>query len=133
MTWFRNIGPHKRTIKLPSGRRISLRTYVDAWRKLRDMEKHGVDYMLINDWDWFAVEADQVLAEIRRGVDHRINTHMPGYAFGRKWDWRWQRDVRRIADNMRQRIITRERECPPEIRERLKHRLYTDEDLMEAL
>ncbi len=58
-----------RVIGLPDGRRVLVSTYVHSWRKLKTLPPQEP----VEGWSWFAETASQVLADIWRGVEDRIN------------------------------------------------------------
>ena len=115
------------TIRLPSGIVLTLGQYVAAWR--RALEAPGDEEF--RRWDRFPETAERILAEIRRGVHARINRHLPWYDQGRKWAEGWQRDAERFARAVNTpRLIVRDRECPRDLRGRVRpSRLATADDL----
>lgn len=58
-----------RLITLPSGHQVTLREYVNAWRQVKISEP-GTEFP---DWCWYPVTREFILADIRRGIDDRIN------------------------------------------------------------
>lgn len=61
-----------RVITLPGGRQLTLGQYVAGWRGVKAIA--AVDPRTsIHGWDWHPVDAADVLREIRRGVDDRVN------------------------------------------------------------
>lgn len=83
-------------IVLPTGRRITLRSYCAAWRALKVIDPDKT----IRDWDAFPTRAADILREMRRGIDDRINRHDPAFRRGHKWAEAWQRDVMRAAHDL---------------------------------
>lgn len=107
-------------IRLPNGRHCTVGTYVKAWRALLAAPGDAQ----VSGFGHFPEDASRVLRAMRDAMHDRINRHLAYYNRGRKWDWRWQRDVARVAWNLNgRRIVTREREVPREYRARLAHRL----------
>jgi hypothetical protein len=86
----------KRLLTLPNGSSCSLRSYCVGWRKLK---KLSPDTRIIN-WDDFPIEAAAILRDLHSGMHDRINRHIPGYGRGRKWDERYQADLRRDAHHI---------------------------------
>lgn len=118
------------TIMLAGGHRVSLATYVAAWRRCREMVAAGDGGVWIRRTpcsDMGGTVSD-ALAELRAGALDRMNRHMPAwYGRGRKWAGDWQRSAREVSYRMPRRIVTLERDCPREIRGRLAHRLYAEQ------
>lgn len=107
----------QRVVTLPSGKRVTLGSYVRGWKRLKTMpwDTH------IPDWDWHYTTAREVLGALRESIDERINRHIPNYGVGRKWDPNWYSYVWRTARLVNQRCII---DCaPPEILPRIQHRL----------
>lgn len=112
-------------IRLPNGRLCSIPSYVAAWRALKVMRPDS----LVASFDHFPEPASRVLAALRDGLVDRINKHDPRFGRGRKWSAEWQRGARDVAWRLNgQRIVTRERDCPHELRARLAHRLYRNDE-----
>lgn len=111
-------------IRLPNGRQVTIPTYCAAFRRVRSADPN--QWINPRDWDGFGCRADRLLRQMRDGMAERINRHMAGFGVGRKWSAEWQRGAREVAYRLPRRIITRERECPKELRARLAHRLYQD-------
>jgi hypothetical protein len=86
----------KRLVTLPNGRACSLRSYCAGWRKLKTLSPDTQ----IGNWDDFPIEAAGILRDLHRGMHDRINRHIPGYGRGRKWDERYQADLRRDAQHV---------------------------------
>jgi hypothetical protein len=116
----------RHVIVLPNGRPVTVGSYVRAFRRLAAGPPGA--WVNARDWDGFGTTAERVLRAMRDAMRDRINRHVPWYRKGRKWAWDWQRDVARVAWNLNapRRIVTREREVPPEYRARLAHRLACD-------
>lgn len=110
----------KRYVTLPNGKTCGLGTYTAAWKALlllppgRDCEGFG----------HFPQSAERILRTLRDGLTERINRHIPGYGKGRKWSEDCQATVWRLSRAINSRVITYEREVPPEYRTRLAHRYY---------
>lgn len=111
----------QRMIVLPSGKRVTLRAYCAAWRKV----KEAAPNRLVSDFEWFPVPAGEVKQRMLGAVHDRINKHLPGYRRGRKWDQDWQRAAVHCANevNTPRRIV---RWVPADLRDRLAHRIATD-------
>ena len=62
-----------RTITLPSGKTITLKTYVASWKTLKTLPP---DTQIAN-WNWFPTSACQILREIHSGIHDRINQSIP--------------------------------------------------------
>ncbi len=56
-------------VRLPNGRRVELRAYVAAWRRLLSMDAGE----MVAGWDYYPCAAGDVLREMRRGLHDRIN------------------------------------------------------------
>jgi len=65
-----------RVITLPSGRRVSLGEYVRSWRAVKAIVAVDPEREVAH-WQWFPVPAREVLADIRAGMDERINARVP--------------------------------------------------------
>jgi hypothetical protein len=81
-------------IGLPNGRKCSIPTYIASWRALKALPADAE----VKGWEWYPVPAGDVLRELRAGIHDRINRKDPAYGKGRKWDPRYQIDLRRDAD-----------------------------------
>jgi hypothetical protein len=92
-------------IGLPNGKRSVLPTYCAAWRTLKTLDPKAQ----VKGWDDFPADAADVLRDMRAGLADRINRHIPGYGRGRKWDARYQlelrRDARRVNEYAARRIV----------------------------
>jgi hypothetical protein len=112
-------------IRLPNGRTCSIRTYCQAWRKLKALPPDAQ----IKGFEWFEDDAARVLRRLRDGMHGRINRHISGYGRGRKWDQDWQRHTRLLANDVnRPRLIVRESTVPFEFRSRLAHRITPNDE-----
>lgn len=119
------------TIMLAGGHRVSVATYVNAWRQCRAMVEagQGETWLRRTPCSPTGGTVADALAELRAGALDRLNRHMPAwYGRGRKWSHDWQRGAREVAYRLPRRIITRERDCPRELRAKLADRLYRDDD-----
>jgi hypothetical protein len=76
----------RRYVALGHGRKIELGRYVAAWKQCRELPAGMPIGRGINGWGQTAGEA---LAELRRGLEDRINRNIPGYGVGRKWSTDW--------------------------------------------
>ena len=56
-------------ITLPNGNHVSLGTYTKAWKTLLTTDPHEQ----IKGWDWFPTDAGRILADMREGLQDRIN------------------------------------------------------------
>jgi hypothetical protein len=83
------------TIRLGDGHRVSLGTYLRAW-KAALAAPHDA-WFPRTPCSWAGGDRDQVLREFRAGIDDRINRHLPDYGRGRKWDPTWQLETLRAA------------------------------------
>ena len=110
-----------RVIRLPSGKDCTLRTYVQAWARLKAMPP---DHRVAG-FQHFPEPAASILREMRHGLHDRINRHLPWWDKGRKWNPQWQADARRTAREVNTpRLIVRW--APPELLPRLAHRITRD-------
>lgn len=93
-----------RVVRLPNGRPCRLSTYAGAWQKLKTLPPSTQ----VAGFQPFPEGAAEVLASIRRGLDDRINRHVPWFGRGRKWQSDYQvamqRDARRVQQILTQRI-----------------------------
>jgi hypothetical protein len=111
-----------RLITLPNGRRVTLGTYVTAWRSILanpDADYPGFDHFPECGW--------HILVAIRDGLHDRINRHLPHYYKGRKWDPDWQRVTSyhaRQLNTPRLRIYW----LPPHLKQRFANRLARHDD-----
>lgn len=116
----------RRYVTLPNGRQCPLGNYVAAWKALLTMPPGA----RVAGFGHFLESRDDVLRALWRGLEDRINTHLPHYGRGRKWRHEWQAAASRVAWKLNgRRIITTVDEAPLELRMRLAHRLYTREEL----
>lgn len=111
--------------KLGDGRRVTLASYLATIRAAKANPEARFARGLRDRWPCTGAE---ILADWRAAAADRVNRHRPHYGHGRKWEWTWQRDAQRVASNLAGRVITMARDCPPELRNRLAHRLYSPED-----
>lgn len=117
----------RRVITLASGQRVGLRAYAAAWAAARALPPDARVMGAPNEARGISSTAGEALAGFRRGMHDRINRHLPGYGRGRKWDADWQRAALQIAGQVNTpRLIVRW--APHDLKARLAHRLYTDED-----
>lgn len=119
------------TILLAGGHRVSFATYVAAWRQCREIvaSGRGNTWLRRTPCSPMGGTVAEALAELRAGALDRMNRHMPAwYGRGRKWAPDWQRAAREVAYRMPRRIVTRERDCPRELRCRIAHRLYANDE-----
>lgn len=116
----------KRYITLPNGKPVSLPVYCSAWCTLHTLDPDE----RISGFDHFPMEAGRVLREIQRGVQDRINRHLPGYGRGRKWSDDWQRAAGHTARrvNTPRLIVCLPEVHPVELRARLTHRIHQPEN-----
>jgi hypothetical protein len=111
-----------RLITLPNGRRVTLGTYVTAWRAIL-AKPEG----LFPGFGHSPERGRHILAEIRKGLHDRINRHLPYYHKGRKWEGEWYwltAQVARQLNTPRLRIYW----LPPHLKRRFSHRLSTPND-----
>ncbi len=85
----------QRTVRLGSGRRVSLGDYVRAWRIA--LAAPANTWFRETPCSWAGGDRAQVLREFRKGLDDRINRHVPHYGKGRKWKEQWQIETLRAA------------------------------------
>jgi hypothetical protein len=114
-------------IRIPNGRTVTVPAYVAAFRAVRAADPN--QRVSARSWDGFETRAGSVLRQMRNAMADRINGHIPGYGHGRKWSADWQRAAGDVAYRLNgRRIVTRERDCPPELRARLAHRLCGNDE-----
>jgi len=58
-----------RTVTVPNGRRVPLRAYVAAWRRIKALDPETE----VNGWEWYSVPAGSILRDLRRGLQDRIS------------------------------------------------------------
>lgn len=110
-------------VTLYQGRSVSLDSYLRAWKQVKCDDParnypHGPG-------SWVPMTAAQILAEMRRGIDDRINRHTPSYGCGRKWSQEWFWNAKRCADQVNTpRLVVRW--VPHDLRKRLEHRITTE-------
>ena len=73
-------------VTLADGRKIGLGKYVAGWRTCRELPPDTWIGKGVSGWGQTAGEA---LADLRRGLEDRLNRHLPGYGVGRKWSSDW--------------------------------------------
>jgi hypothetical protein len=104
-------------IRLPSGRRVSVGTYVRAWKTLKSLPANRQ----VEGWDLFPAEAGAILRQMERGLHDRINCKDPNreeYDEAEFWLlWRLSRTINGT------RIIIRPGDVPKQYREQLRHRI----------
>jgi hypothetical protein len=81
-------------VTLGCSRKISLGRYTAAWKTCLALPPETSIGRGVSGWD---ETAGQALAELRKGLEERINKHLPWYGKGRKWSWEWQVETRRAA------------------------------------
>lgn len=84
----------KRCIVLGCGRRIGLGRYVEAWKKCLDLPPKTWIGRGVDGWGQTAGDA---LRDLRKGLNDRINKHLPWYGKGRKWESDWQAGMWRAS------------------------------------
>ena len=95
----------KRYVTLGCGRQIGLGRYVAAWKQCLALPPKTSVGPGISGWGQNAGEA---LADLRAGLDDRINRHLPWHGKGRKWDSDWQRGMTQAAQQINApRLIVR--------------------------
>lgn len=104
------------TIRLPSGRSVPIRAYVQAWKTLRNLPADQE----VNGFNWFPSAAGDILRAMRNGMHDRINRHDPRK--GRKMCPDWQIGMIRDAHRINGRVVTRRFETA-EMNRRFAHRL----------
>jgi len=114
-----------RIITLPNGKQVTLGRYVQAWKKLLEIDPDTE----IAGWGFEAQPASSILREMRRGLDDRINRH--DRTRPQKWrklqsSWYWE--IFRAADQLNDpRLIIGW--LPTELKTRFSHRLRENMDL----
>ena len=90
------------TITTPEGRRVSLSSYVAAWRAVKANPS-----ATFPGWEWYPVSGADVHLDMLAGLHDRINKR-GGMAVRSpaRWD-AWKRDQRAIQDYRRHRIVRR--------------------------
>lgn len=113
-----------RYVSLCDGRKIGLGAYVAAWRQCLALPTKTPIGRGVDGWGQNAGEA---LHDLRRGLDDRINRHLPWFGRGRKWDSDWYWGMHRAASELNYRNAGGGRlaihSLPPELRTRFEHRL----------
>lgn len=87
----------KKAVVLGCGRRVTLESYVAAWKLCIKLPPKTWIGPGVDGWGQNAGEA---LADLRKGLEDRINRNLPWYGKGRKWSsdwfypmWRASRDL----------------------------------------
>lgn len=114
-----------RVVTLGDGKQVPLGAYVEAWRRVRELEPSASLDRGLCSRD--STTAGDVLREFRNGMHDRINRHIPGFGIGRKWSWEWQTETRRAAhdlNNPRLRFYW----LPDWLRPRFEHRIARHDD-----
>lgn len=113
-------------IHLPaSTKTVRLGQYVQAWKDCKAAPvgteyNHGL-------CGWSPTTRERILREFEEGMHDRINRHTEGYGVGRKWDSDYQRGMAHAARAVNTaRLIVRY--VPADLRKRLAHRLYNEEE-----
>jgi hypothetical protein len=57
------------TIRIPNGKSVSVRTYVESWRRLRAMNPESE----VEGWEWYPCKVRSILQDMSQGVHDRIN------------------------------------------------------------
>ncbi len=111
-----------RTVLLPNGKRVTVSTYLDAWRKLKAMPPNAQ----VSGFNWFPMSAGEILAEFSYGVNDRINLRA-----GLRMNWREnsRRTSRKIAATVKTFCLW----CGSELKEyRPKHNRFCDRECRAA-
>lgn len=107
-------------IVLPSGARVTLKSYCAAWREVLRVDADRE----FNDFGAFPMTAGEILSEIRNGIHDRINRHLSYFGKGRKWGENYQTETLRAS-----RALNTPRLAihwlPLWLRERFEHRIST--------
>jgi hypothetical protein len=115
-----------RYVTLGCGRRVSLASYVAAWKRtialLPDTRVFGSPHE-----SRAPVTAAEARRQFRAGLHDRINRHDPRFGVGRKWDSDWQRAVRYTATLLQVPRVSLDW-LPPDLRNQLSHRLRSHVD-----
>lgn len=61
-----------RTITLPNGKVVSLRSYVGAWRRLKVLVVECPDEEIAG-FEWFPMKPAEILERFREGMQERIS------------------------------------------------------------
>ena len=122
----------QRVVYLSEGRHITLAGYVSAWKKALTAPA-GATFE--KGFNWYPESRENVLREFRRGLHDRINRRVPGFSgtlrpkstHGRKWQYEWQIETYRAAQQLNHpRLIIHW--LPPWLKQRFQHRLYDPSD-----
>lgn len=70
----------KKVIIINSGKRISIKNYVDAWKTLKSIPKDQRDEIEVKEslCTWYPVTVNECLKQYRDGVFDRINLRSKG-------------------------------------------------------
>jgi hypothetical protein len=117
----------KRYIRLGNGRRVTLGSYVAAWRATKALPMYARTRNNPDDPDdWCS--ASEALDAYRRAMHVRINARgdLDGHGtwrgkIGRKHSEEWQLQCRRAAYRVNSRNRVRPADLPPEYVKRLAH------------
>lgn len=118
-----------RTIRLGNGRSVSLRAYIDAWRRVIHAPSSTTFHAaLTHPFDHRdETNRDILLGQFRAGLDDRINRHIAWYGHGRKWSYQWQSEAINLAVHANTpRLVLRY--IPPDFRDRFRHRFVLGDD-----
>lgn len=85
----------RHAVRLGTGRLIPLGVYVAGWKRCLELPpetplRRGVT-------GWWPTTVGETLADLRAGMDDRINRHLPWFGAGRKWQSDFQRHLRLAA------------------------------------
>ena len=118
----------KRVVHLPGGRRVSLSTYVQAWKRTLSAPPETTFQSAFN---WYPETREEILREFRRGLHDRINRRIHNFPGSlrprlttpaRKLTYEWQIETYRAAQQLNQpRLIIDW--LPPWLKSRYRHRL----------
>jgi hypothetical protein len=114
----------QRYVTLGDGRKIGLGAYVRAWTQCLALPPQTWIGKGVDGWGQTAREA---LADLRAGLEDRINRHDHRYGKGRKWGGDYQRETIQAAaalNTPRLRIHW----LPQDLKRRFADRLSNSED-----
>jgi hypothetical protein len=86
----------QQVIRLPNGKRCSLKTYCASWRALKELPAGSQ----VRGFDYFPIDEADILREMRAAVHDRINLRGNVYGTSRKWSADWQRQMRHAASQI---------------------------------
>lgn len=109
-----------RIVTLGNGRRVSLTSYVEAWKAAKTMSPDTVLPHGLRGWS--PVTVGECLAEFRDGLEERINIRGGIKFTGRKHDSDWQRATTHAARELNTPRL-RIHWLPSWLRERFAHRI----------